>query len=55
MRVNVIRVAEIAGLTVDSDNINRAKADIMETAKKFPDRLNWQKPKKGEDIIIQIG
>jgi len=54
LQVKVIKVSEVAMLTIDSDEPDQVRVNILETAKKFPKTLDFQKPEKDDELIVQI-
>lgn len=54
LRAKIIRVAEVATITVDCQDPDTVSEYLKETVKKFPEKIDYQKPNPDEDIIIQI-
>jgi hypothetical protein len=54
LRAKVKIVHKIAEHTVDCDDIEKMKVDLLETARKFPETLNFRRPKEDEKIVIEI-
>jgi hypothetical protein len=54
LKAKIYRISEVATMTVDSRNLDTVKDDIKSTAEKFPEKLNFVKPKKDESFIVQV-
>jgi hypothetical protein len=55
LKAKIYRVSEVAEIPIDgTDDMESVRKNVLETAAKFPGKLDFKKPEKNEKIIVQI-